>query len=747
MSIINDGDILKGVSNVTEESTDTLEQEKVKTVSETIRLHNEDVNVRGLIVGVSELIKMISARTLICNTCNTKLETETYDRPLFIDSRKNTRTCQMCKNGLTIRYDYVNAVKVKLQDDEPDGQLEQLTCLLFGADTLNIRPGEMVEVKGRVEVDRHKDALYPLLYAQSIKYERKQEPEVASRDIESFKRFAKTPNVIHRLVSMFAPKVIGHNAEKLGILRSLVGSPEGNIRGRIHTILIGPPGVAKTMLSREGVDVKPGSRYVTAQNASGKGITAIIDKENDTTFLRLGAVPQARGAVCCINEIGRMDYENQGFLLDVMEEGSFTVDKYAIHVEIKSATTIIATANPTGMRWDDPLKISNTEIPVLGTLLDRFDQIYAVNDFTSEEECREYAAKKAEMNERSNRYNYNFIKLYIKYAHTINPTISPEAQFMLTEFWLDLKKKELATNRTLNSLFRIAKSQARLHLSSVVNEEIVTEIMEDCMQRMLQYGQIIKIIESPRDVTYREMLSIIKATKSPIELIEAARMACQRNEQIRNYLGNRLDIKNNWKLRTVRDMLLDNRSIKQVNDKPIILLWSEGILSDVSDVCDDGNGKETMTSNVRSIPGDVSEVCDDGNGKTLSSQQWRESEEEVGKKVDLSKDILNRDLGDNSKDGMDGSPDALSVPNNVPNGLHKKDMEGNAREGVNEVPISGRENNDNPVAANTNFSCYHCDESFVSDLERVKHIMDEHPGKLCYPTPEDFDNRFKPNKR
>jgi hypothetical protein len=45
---------------------------------------------------------------------------------------------------------------------------------------------------------------------------------------------------------------------------------------------------------------------------------------------------------------------------------------------------------------------------------------------------------------------------------------------------------------------------------------------------MLQYGQIIKIIESPRDVTYREMLSIIKATKSPIGLTQAARMAYQK---------------------------------------------------------------------------------------------------------------------------------------------------------------------------------------------------------------------------
>ena len=96
---------------------------------------------------------------------------------------------------------------------------------------------------------------------------------------------------------MLSPKVIGHNAEKLGISRSLVGSPETNIRGRMHTLLIGPPGVAKSMLTREAVELISNSRYVTAQNASGKGITAIIDKENDTTILRLGAVPQARGVV------------------------------------------------------------------------------------------------------------------------------------------------------------------------------------------------------------------------------------------------------------------------------------------------------------------------------------------------------------------------------------------------------------------------------------------------------------------
>ena len=151
-----DDDILKGTSNVAEESTDTMEQElHCITVSQAMRLHDESVNVRGVIVGISEPIKMISARTFICNTCDIKLETETYDRPRFVDSQKKLK-CPTCNSNvaITVAYDYVNVVKVKLQDDGSDVQLEQLTCLLFGDDTLNIHPGEMVEVKGYVEVQK-----------------------------------------------------------------------------------------------------------------------------------------------------------------------------------------------------------------------------------------------------------------------------------------------------------------------------------------------------------------------------------------------------------------------------------------------------------------------------------------------------------------------------------------------------------------------------------------------------------------
>lgn len=39
-------------------------------------------------------------------------------------------------------------------------------------------------------------------------------------------------------------------------------------------LLIGPPGVAKSMLTRKAAEVISNSRYVKARNASGNGITA-----------------------------------------------------------------------------------------------------------------------------------------------------------------------------------------------------------------------------------------------------------------------------------------------------------------------------------------------------------------------------------------------------------------------------------------------------------------------------------------
>ena len=180
---------------------------------------------------------------------------------------------------------------------------------------------------------------------------------------------------------MFAPNIIEHNYTKLGILRSMVGGVEhGKIRGRINTFMVGDPGTAKSTLAREAVDVKPNSRYVSGPHSSAKTITAIMDKENDGLVLRLGAIPLSRGGICGVNEITEFQLDDQARLLDVLEEGIIPLNKHGTHMIIQSPTTIIATANPTQSTWNDSQKVSNDEIPMLRTLLDRFDQIYPFRD-------------------------------------------------------------------------------------------------------------------------------------------------------------------------------------------------------------------------------------------------------------------------------------------------------------------------------------------------------------------------------
>src|SRR5581483_10408144 len=130
-----------------------LEQERKKhtgiTVRETIRLHNEDIVVLGIIVGVSELTKMIKGSSFICKNegCNYRQEVKVYERPRFSDATKVNR-CPQCNEDIPASYDYVNTISIKLQDDEPDAELEQLTCLVFDNDTLYVRPGEKVRIQG-----------------------------------------------------------------------------------------------------------------------------------------------------------------------------------------------------------------------------------------------------------------------------------------------------------------------------------------------------------------------------------------------------------------------------------------------------------------------------------------------------------------------------------------------------------------------------------------------------------------------
>jgi replicative DNA helicase Mcm len=586
---INNG---KSQSNKQEENGEN-ETQFITSVAKALRLHSGPVKVQGMIVSRSELYKMVASTTSKCSNCDYYDELK-HEPPLLRYVKKLTNKCPACDqyNTLTTAHEYVNAVTVELQEIDAFSEIERLPVILFDEDTYYIAVGEKVIIHGEINIIQqyagNRAKSFPFVYTKSITYQSREDITVTDLDIKAIERFTKVngSRVIEELVSMVEPSIIGYEHVKEGLLLCAANTGcddnTGNLkRNRINALLIGDPGLAKSGLLKAAVKLVPNSRYESSQNSSGKSLTAIVTKEDENHVLRLGPVALAKGSICALNELGKMSFEDQGHLLDVMEEGEFTINKYGINATIKAPTTIIASANPINSTWknnDYGGKIDLNEIPAIKPLVDRKDLIFVFKKPKDESAIREYTYKKSKLEDQLTPDYNNYLRKHIMYAKRINPKVSDEAKIMLNEYYIKISIN-FGSYRIRETLYRLTKAIARLKLKEIADAEDAKETMQFYNTNLLQYQQVISIPDNPRDITYNECVKILKETKSPIFLDELVITACKRNEQLKRYLGDEIKLRKNWKLRPVLDMLINHTSIKQVQEKPIVLEWIDETLS------------------------------------------------------------------------------------------------------------------------------------------------------------------------
>ena len=566
------------------------------SVSEALRKHFGRMRVRGTITSLTKLFKMIVGFKAYCDKCN-KLNEVCFPEPVFnIKSEDRKCTNSNCQKLISnVNYDYCNAVIVELQDLEQFNDLERLSVYLFDKNTENIRVGENVIVNGQIQINElnGKKKLFPYLYVKSIEYDKNDKITLTELDIDAIKRFTnKHDSIIDELASMFDPSIIGNDHVKRGLLLSAVNSngdtDTNERRERIHSLLIGVTGLAKSKLLRSITRLIPNSRYESGgRNSSGKSLTAIVAKEDENYVLRLGAIPLAKSAICAINEFGRTDFEDQAHFLDVMEEGEFTINKYGIHASIKSPTTIIGSANPiNNSTWMDDDKIDLNEIPALKPIIDRFDLIFVFRPRKNEDEIRDYAYKKSGFESNKIPDFSNYVIKHLEYAKRFNPVISDEAQQMLNEFFIKIMLQDnFGSNRVLDTLFRLSKAFARLKLKMVVDGDDARDTIQFYNVVLQQYQQAVSVPTNPRDVTYNECLNILRESQVAITLEELLKQACHNNKYIERYLcfGNKpLRLRDNIKLRSVYGMLRNHTNVNTIQEKPVVLQW----LCDPCDPCD-----------------------------------------------------------------------------------------------------------------------------------------------------------------
>ncbi|GMH10098.1 hypothetical protein Nepgr_011939 [Nepenthes gracilis] len=358
------------------------------------------------------------------------------------------------------------------------------------------------------------------------------------RDLEFIVKFSEEygSDIFRQIVQSICPSIYGHELVKAGITLALFGgvrkhSSDQNkvpVRGDIHVIIVGDPGLGKSQLLQAAAAVSPRGIYVCGNATTNAGLTVAVVKDrltNDYAF-EAGAVVLADCGLCCIDEFDKMSAEHQA-LLEAMEQQCVSVAKAGLLASLSARTSILAAANPAGGHYNRA-KTVNENLKMSAALLSRFDLVFILLDKPDELQdkrvsehimslhskhrehfsvakrlCRaSQADREIDVRARSGslisrlrldpKKDREFVPLpvpllrkYIAYARSyVFPRMSRSAAEILQNFYLKLRDHNTSadgtpiTARQLESLVRLAEARARVDLREEITEQDALDAVE-----------------------------------------------------------------------------------------------------------------------------------------------------------------------------------------------------------------------------------------------------------------------------
>ena len=151
---------------------------------------------------------------------------------------------------------------------------------------------------------------------------------ISEEDIKQILELAADPKVFKRLSKSIAPSVYGFDNIKEAILLQLfsgvkkIKSDGGKTRGDIHVLLVGDPGVAKSVLLTYTATIAPKGRYVSGKAATAAGLTAAVIRDEFLKgwSLEAGSMVLSNNGTVCVDEIEKMDEHDRSTMHEAMEQ-------------------------------------------------------------------------------------------------------------------------------------------------------------------------------------------------------------------------------------------------------------------------------------------------------------------------------------------------------------------------------------------------------------------------------------------
>ncbi len=336
-----------------------------------------------------------------------------------------------------------------------------------------------------------------------------EELDISEEDEKQILELSEDPKIFDNLARSITPSVWGYEEIKKSLVLQLFSGvkkvhADGQAsRGDIHILLIGDPGVAKSVTLSFMANISPKGRYVVGKSASGAGLTATVVRDEYLRgwSLEAGAMVLSHKGLVCIDELEKMDAGDRSAMHEAMEQQTITVSKANVQATLRAETSVLAAANPKFGRFD-PYQSIAQQIDLPPTLINRFDIIFTLRDIpnrNSDERIATHILQEHRKAGENMLIPRELFRKYVAYAkQRIKPVLSDEAVLKIKKFYVDLRNMPVSSEsamrpipisaRQLQALIRMAEASAKLRLSENVTEDDAEKAIDLMKYYLMQVG-------------------------------------------------------------------------------------------------------------------------------------------------------------------------------------------------------------------------------------------------------------------
>ena len=403
-------------------------------------------------------------------------------------------------------------------------QPERILCIAEHDLAGQLNPGDRVTANGvlfvRSQRKSGKDTPIFDIFMRIHSIQRENIPleeiQITEDEEREIKELARREDIHDLLTRSIAPSIFGMTRQKESLMLQLFGgvaskAKDGTrLRGDIHILLMGDPGVAKSQLLSYMAQISPRGRFTSGMSASAAGLTAaaVQDSAADGRWtLEAGALALADLGLASIDEFDKMNENDRSSMHEAMEQQRISVSKAGINATLSTRCAILAAANPKAGRFQSVSEVPFTQqINLKPALISRFDVIWLLTDQPQADHDSMIAnhimnnrasstpeiliekgsevdpsksAKHDGVDKKEGIVNRELIRKYVAFAkRSIHPKLTDEAQESLRDFYVETRRKggeshdSIAISaRAIEGLYRLAQASARVRLSEVATIE------------------------------------------------------------------------------------------------------------------------------------------------------------------------------------------------------------------------------------------------------------------------------------